>query len=256
MRLRPCIDIHNGSVVQIIGSSLKDEGDKAKDNFISEKGAEYFADLYKNKHLNGGHIILLNSVNSEYYRKDLEEAKKALKTFPGSMMIGGGVNSENAKDFINMGASHVIVTSFAFKGGTILWRNIKALDAAVGKEHVVLDVSAVKKEDRYFIATDRWQNISDIELTDELLTKLSDHCDEFLVHAVLAEGKKSGIDTELASLLGTYNGKPVTYAGGIRSISDILDLKKYGNNRLDFTVGSALDIFGGPLSLDILLQEF
>lgn len=171
-------------------------------------------------------------------------------------MIGGGVNSENAKDFINMGASHVIVTSFAFKGGTILWRNIKALDAAVGKEHVVLDVSAVKKEDRYFIATDRWQNISDIELTDELLTKLSDHCDEFLVHAVLAEGKKSGIDTELASLLGTYNGKPVTYAGGIRSISDILDLKKYGNNRLDFTVGSALDIFGGPLSLDILLQEF
>ncbi|MDY6356778.1 MAG: phosphoribosylformimino-5-aminoimidazole carboxamide ribotide isomerase [Catonella sp.] len=249
MRLRPCIDIHNGEVAQIVGSTLKDEGNSAKENFKSERHADYYATLYKKMDLPGGHIILLNKKYTEFYDKDVEEAKLALAAYPGGMQIGGGIIADNAARFIEMGASHVIVTSYAFADGKILYDNLTKLVKAVGKEHIVLDLSARMRENRYFIVTDRWQNFTEEELSHRLLEKLEDYCDEFLIHAVDSEGKKAGIDDRLAGMLGSYDGIPVTYAGGVSSIDDIERLNMYGNGRLDVTIGSALDIFGGNLPL-------
>ena len=249
MRLRPCIDIHNGRVCQIEGSSLKDSGDRAKSNFTSDKDSGYYADIYRKLGLFGGHIIILNKKDSAFYEDDLREARAALRAFPGGMMIGGGITDENAEAFLDAGASHVIVTSFVFKGGEIIWDNLNKLVAAIGKEHLVLDLSAIKRDGNYFIATDRWQNVSEIPVNEKTFDELSDYCDEFLVHAEEVEGKKGGIDEELASILGKVRNHPVTYAGGIRGISDIKKLYECTEGRVDVTIGSALDIFGGDLSL-------
>ena len=247
MKFRPCIDIHNGKVKQLVGGSLKDEGNQAKENFVSKKDAAYFANLYKNDGLKGGHIIILNADSSEFFETSKMQAKNALAVYPGGMQIGGGVNAMNAKNYIKAGASHVIVTSFVFRDGKVNYGNLKALVEAVGKEHVVLDLSCRKRDGEYYIVTDRWQKFTDVKVNIETLEGLSQYCDEFLVHGVDVEGKSGGMEEELVELLAQFQGVPITYAGGIASIEQIKKFKKISEGKLDYTIGSALDLFGGNL---------
>lgn len=250
MKFRPCIDIHNGSVKQIVGSSLKDTGNSAKDNFVSELDGSFYGKLYKEKGLSGGHVIILNPKTSEYYEKDVQQAKLALAAFEGGLQIGGGINNENAAGFLDMGASHVIVTSFVFSNGEVNFDRLDSMVKAVGKEHLVLDLSCRKKEGKYFIVTDRWQNFTDVELNESTVEKLSSYCDEFLIHAVDVEGKAKGIEENVARLLGEIDTVPSTYAGGISSFEDLETLNALGKGKVDFTIGSALDIFGGHMDFE------
>ena len=250
MQFRPCIDIHNGKVKQIVGSSLADEGNQAKQNFESSKGAEYFAKLYQKDGLMGGHVILLNPASSEFYEATKAQAIHALKAYPGGLQIGGGITAENAEEYLEAGASHVIVTSYVFREGQIHWGNMQRLKEAVGKERIVIDLSCRKKGDGYYIVTDRWQKFTDVKLTVKVLEEIAVYCDEFLVHGVDVEGKASGIDEELAKVLAQYHGNRITYAGGIASVEDIEKFQKLTGGNIDFTIGSALDLFGGTLSYD------
>lgn len=252
MRFRPCIDIHNGCVKQIVGGSLRDGNDKAKENFASAYGAEYYAGLYRKDGLAGGHIILLNPVQSRYYEKTKEQALSALLAYPGGMQIGGGITADNAKEYIEAGASHVIVTSYVFQEGRIYWERLKELSETVGKERLVIDLSCRRKDGCYYVVTDRWQTFTEAYLGEKLLYEMSAYCDEFLVHGVDVEGKAAGIEEELAEMLGKWSPIPATYAGGIRSLADIELLRKKSGGAVDFTVGSALDLFGGTLSYDIV----
>lgn len=254
MEFRPCIDIHNGKVKQIVGSSLKDEGDFAKENFVSTQDAPFYARMYQKDHISGGHIILLNAKDSEYYEKTKAQALAALAAYPGGLMVGGGITDENAKEFIEAGASHVIVTSFVFSNGQVNYEHLQRLKDTVGREHLVIDVSCRKRGADYYVVTDRWQKFTDEKVNVELLDKLMDYGDEFLVHAVDVEGKNSGIEEELAALLGSWGKIPVTYAGGVRSFSDLQLLKQLGQGRLNVTIGSALDLFGGQLSYKEVLR--
>lgn len=247
MEFRPCIDIHNGKVKQIVGGSLKDAGNQAVDNFVSERDADYYAALYRDAGIRGGHIILLNPVGSEYYEATKRQALLALSTYPGGMQVGGGITPENAADFLEAGASHVIVTSYVFKDGRIHFERLKKLAETVGREHLVLDVSCRRRGDEYIVVTDRWQKETEQKLDEKLLETLSGYCDEFLIHAVDVEGKANGIETNLVSSLGGWQGIPITYAGGVHSYEDIRLLKELGQKRLNVTVGSALDLFGGKL---------
>ncbi|MCR5254497.1 MAG: phosphoribosylformimino-5-aminoimidazole carboxamide ribotide isomerase [Acetatifactor sp.] len=253
MEFRPCIDIHNGKVKQIVGSSLKDAGNTAKDNFVAEHDGAYYGKLYRDKGLKGGHIILLNSKGSEYYEATKKQAMSALKAYPKGLQIGGGINAGNALSFIEAGASHVIVTSYVFSGGEIHYDRLEELVKAVGKERLVLDLSCRKYGEEYFVVTDRWQNKTSEVLNGELLKKLSDYCDEFLIHAVDVEGKNSGIDPIVLGIC-TLSPIPITYAGGIHSYDDIDIIKTVGDGRVNFTVGSSLDIFGGNLSFEKLCE--
>ncbi len=253
MEFRPCIDIHNGKVKQIVGSSLRDEDDRAKENFVSEKDGAYYAEMYREKGLSGGHVILLNPVTSPYYEATVSQARSALSAYPGGLQLGGGVNPENAASFLEAGASHVIVTSYVFSGGRINFENLEKMVSAVGREHLVLDLSCRKKDDRYLVVTDRWQKFTDEEVTVDLMKRLGEFCDEFLIHAVDVEGKASGIETALVSLLSGYAERPLTYAGGIHDIASLTELKRAGGGRINATIGSALDIFGGSLSLEEVL---
>lgn len=255
MEFRPCIDIHNGKVKQIVGSSLKDAGNFANENFVAERSAGYYANLYKSDGIKGAHVIMLNASDSEYYPLTKEAALEALKAYPGGLQVGGGINDLNAGEFIENGASHVIVTSFAFAGGRIRYENLERLKSSVGREHVVLDLSAGMKDGKYLVVTDRWQNYTDEEINENLFMNLSKYCDEFLVHGIDAEGKRKGPDKALIEVLADIAGKieqPITYAGGIASSEDIELINSKGNGKLNFTVGSALDLFGGNLSYDDL----
>lgn len=207
MRFRPCIDIHNGKVKQIVGGSLKDQGDKARENFVSEQDAAFYASLYRDAGLKGGHVILLNSVDSPYYDATRSQALKALAAYPGGLQLGGGVCPENAGEYLEAGASHVIVTSYVFRDGVLSWENLQKMERAVGKERLVLDLSCRKKDGRYYIVTDRWQKFTDVPVTLETIRELGSHCDEFLIHAVDVEGKASGIERELVRLLSGYGEK-------------------------------------------------
>lgn len=252
MRFRPCIDIHNGKVKQIIGGSLQDGGDFARENFVSGQDAAFFAGLYRQKELSGGHVILLNPQSSPYYESTRKQAMAALAAWPGGLQAGGGITAENAADYIEAGASHVIVTSYVFKDGRIHEGRLQRLVQKVGKKRLVLDLSCRKREDQYYIVTDRWQKFTSVRVNGETLARLAGCCDEFLVHAVDVEGKSAGPEEELVSLLA---GSPVpaTYAGGVGSLEDIARLKALGKGRVDVTIGSALTLFGGSLSLDEVL---
>ena len=252
MKFRPCIDIHNGKVKQIVGGSLRDAGDQAQENFVSEQDASFYAELYKNAGIKGGHVILLNSSDSEYYEATREQAFAALRTYPGGLQVGGGICAENAQEYLQAGASHVIVTSYVFKNGKVSWSNLEKLEKTVGREHLVLDLSCRKKDGQYFVVTDRWQKFTDLPVTLETLKEFGNHCGEFLIHAVDVEGKARGIEIELATLLGEYTERPVTYAGGVGSMEDLELLRQYGKNRLNVTVGSALDLFGGTIPFETL----
>lgn len=254
MRFRPCIDIHNGTVKQIVGGSLKDEADFATDNFVSELSADFYANLYKKSGIKGGHIIILNPATSPYYEADVEQAGRALAAYPGGLQIGGGITADNAERFLELGASHVIVTSYVFRDGQIHYENLKRLSKLVGPEHLVLDLSCRKRDGRYYIVTDRWQKYTDVAVEPETLDALAEYCSEYLIHAVDVEGKASGIETELAAMLGAWAKLPMTYAGGVGSFADLEQLKSLGKNRIDVTVGSALDLFGGTMKYEEVLE--
>lgn len=247
MRFRPCIDIHNGSVKQIVGGSLKDVGDQAENNYVSQYDGAYYAKMYKKDGFTGGHIILLNPRESEWYQKDIKQALGALQAYPGGMQIGGGICLENAQDFLEMGASHVIVTSYVFRNGILDYDRLKKLVSKVGKKHLVLDLSCRKYADGYYIMTDRWQKKTQICLNEQTVDDLRNYCDEFLIHAVDVEGKQNGVERSLISFLGQLSECIVTYAGGIHGREDLEYIEKLGNGQLDFTIGSALDLFGGSL---------
>ncbi len=256
MEFRPCIDIHNGKVKQIVGGTLSDEGDRARENFVSDMTAADYAVLYREKGLRGGHIILLNGRESPYYEADKEQARGALSAWPDALQIGGGVTAENAADFIAMGASHVIVTSYVFVDGEIRYDRLEKLVRAVGRERLVLDLSCRRRDGEYYIVTDRWQKFTRQPLGEELMRELSSYCDEFLIHAVNVEGTGSGIDTGLVSLLAPVRERPITYAGGIGSYEDLEQLRAMGGGRIHFTVGSALDLFGGSLCYEEIITKF
>ena len=260
MQFRPCIDIHNGKVKQIVGGSLKDAGNQASENFVSEQDAAFYAHLYKESGITGGHIIILNKAGTLEYEEDMKQARLALLEYPYGLQIGGGVNAENAGQFIEMGASHVIVTSYVFRDGRIDYERLDELLSTVGKEHLVLDLSCRKKlsdnimQSPYYIVTDRWQKFTDEPLSEELLNRLSSYADEFLVHAVDVEGKASGVEKELVSLLAGCVDIPVTYAGGVGSYEDIEVIRKLGKGHVNVTIGSALDLFGGNLEYNKVLS--
>jgi phosphoribosylformimino-5-aminoimidazole carboxamide ribotide isomerase len=253
MEFRPCIDIHNGKVKQIVGGTLKDQGDMAAENFVSEQDAPFYAKLYQSYGIRGGHIILLNGKDSPHYEATKLQALAALQVYPGGMQVGGGITAENAHEFLRAGASHVIVTSYVFRDGKVDYERLEKLVQAVGKEHLVLDLSCRKKDGAYYIVTDRWQKFTEERVTVELLDRLYQYADEFLIHAVDVEGKASGIERELVELLGSWNRIPVTYAGGIGSFQNLEELAEWGQHHLNYTIGSALDLFGGTMKFEDVL---
>ena len=254
MEFRPCIDIHNGKVKQIVGGSLKDKGDSALENFVSKQDAAFYARLYRQEGICGGHIILLNGADSPYYEDTREQALAALRAYPGGLQVGGGIHTGNAGEYLDAGASQVIVTSYVFHDGRVDYGRLQELKAAVGRGRLVLDLSCRRIDGQYRIVTDRWQRATEEVLTEQLLDRLADSCCEFLVHAVDVEGKAGGIEQELAAMLGAWDGIPVTYAGGVHSYEDLLLLKKLGQDRLNVTIGSALDLFGGNMQWEKVLE--
>lgn len=235
-KFRPCIDLHEGQVKQIVGGSLNDQG--ADTNFISEFNSAHYAKLYKQHNLTGGHVIALGPNNQA-------AVLDALAQWPNGLQFGGGVNASNAADFIAAGASHVIVTSALFEGGEFSFKKLEEIKNVVGKEKLILDLSCRRTDTGWNIATNRWQTVTQTQITPETLSQLSLHCAEFLIHAADVEGLQAGIDKELVTLLGENVTIPVTYAGGARSIEDLKEVDNLSNGKVDLTIGSALDIFGG-----------
>ena len=213
MRFRPCIDIHNGKVKQIVGGSLKDEGNQASTNFTSELDAAWYARQYQKDHLKGGHKIHLNPDESEYYEATKTQAMRSLAAYPGGMQIGGGITADNAQEYLDSGASHVIVTSYVFQDGIFHEERLQKLVNAVGKEHVVLDLSCRRKDGKFYVVTDRWQKFTELALSHKVLNELSKYCDEFLIHGVDLDGKGDLIKKKLVRMLGSWGGIPITYAG-------------------------------------------
>ena len=257
MEFRPCIDIHNGKVKQIIGGSLKDEINvigAVQENFVSNRNASFYARLYKELGIRGGHVILLNAPNSEYYLQTKQQAKEALGAYPGGLQVGGGITPENAWEYLDAGASHVIVTSYVFREGRIDYERLQELVNCVGKNRLVLDLSCKKKQAGYVVVTDRWQKETMQIINNKLLDELSSYCDEFLIHGVDVEGKSQGIEQELVSLLGKWGKKKITYAGGVHNFTDLKQLKDLGQGKVNVTIGSALDLFGGKMSFKKVVE--
>ena len=256
MEFRPCIDIHNGKVKQIVGGSLQDHKDQAKENFVAAKDASFYAELYKEYGLKNGHIILLNPVTSEYYEATKAQAMGALRAYPGGMQIGGGITAENAGVYLDAGASHVIVTSYVFRDGKIDLERLRLLSERVGKKQLVLDLSCRKSADgAYYIVTVRWQKFTRVQVTEETLNRLAEYCDEYLIHAVDVEGKSAGIEAELVQLLGESSPIPATYAGGVHAMEDLELIRKLGGGSVHVTIGSALDLFGGYLKFEDVVKK-
>jgi phosphoribosylformimino-5-aminoimidazole carboxamide ribotide isomerase len=254
MKFRPCIDIHNGKVKQIVGGSLQDQGDQAVTNYTSALNAAWYAKLYQRDGLKGGHIILLNAQDSPFFNVTREQALEALSAYPGGMQIGGGITADNGVQYLEAGASHVIVTSYVFQDGKFSGKNLEKLSSAVGKEHVVLDLSCRKKGNDYYIVTNRWQTYTNVCLNETVLEDLSQYCDEFLVHGVDVEGKSSGVELELVEMLAEWGKIPITYAGGIGSLEDLETFRLASKGVLDFTIGSALDLFGGSIPYEFIAK--
>ena len=239
MGFRPCIDLRNGKVVQIVGGSLN--GDYIADvNFETQRSPADFAEMYMNDKLPGGHVISLGSGNRD-------AAISALNAFPGGLHMGGGINPDNALEYLEAGASHVIVTSYLFSNGRINNDHLDKIVKTIGKKRLVIDLSCRKKGSVFYVVTDRWQKFTDVTINRETLEMLSGYCDEFLVHGVDVEGKRQGIQEDLVQMLGEYCPIPVTYAGGVKSLSDMDLILKLGQGRVDATIGSSLDIFGGNI---------
>ncbi|OGQ98564.1 MAG: phosphoribosylformimino-5-aminoimidazole carboxamide ribotide isomerase [Deltaproteobacteria bacterium RIFOXYD12_FULL_55_16] len=239
MKFRPCIDLHHGRVKQIVGSTLSDaQQESLTTNFASNQPAAHYAEMYKADRLFGGHVIMLGPGNET-------AAAEALQAFSGGLQVGGGITADNAGHWLEQGASAVIVTSAVFKDGQVHEDRLKELARAVGRNRLVLDLSCRKKGKAYYIVTDRWQKFTQVTVSAESLQYFSGYCGEFLIHAVDVEGKCAGIEEELTTLLGRFSPIPTTYAGGVKNLADLLRVKELGQNRLDVTIGSALNIFGG-----------
>lgn len=244
---RPCIDLHQGQVKQIVGGTLTDSGQGLRTNFVSDKDSRWFADLYRADGLKGGHVIMLGPGNEA-------AARAALQAFPGGLQIGGGLDDIHAPAWIDAGASHVILTSWLFPGGRLDDERLKRIAALVGRDHLVIDLSCRRRkdpsdpaQDAWFVAMNRWQTVTEVRLDEALLEYLAGHCDEFLIHAADVEGKCEGMDWELVDLLARISPLPTTYAGGSRDVADLPRLESSSGGRLDLSIGSALDIFGGSL---------
>lgn len=235
-QFRPCIDLHQGQVKQIVGGSLNDDG--AQTNYISPYDAGYYAELYHQYGLQGGHVIALGPGNKE-------QALKALAAWPNGLQFGGGVNADNAAEFLQAGASHVIVTSYLFENDEFSWDRLEKIKAETGVDKLVLDLSCRRTATGWSIATNRWQTVTSTSIDASTLKELSKHCTEFLIHAADVEGLQAGIDEELVSLLGDICPIPVTYAGGARTLEDLELVERLSQGKVDLTIGSALDIFGG-----------
>jgi phosphoribosylformimino-5-aminoimidazole carboxamide ribotide isomerase len=239
MRFRPCIDLHAGKVKQIVGATLKDGATAApKTNYTSSLPPSHYSRLYQRDNLRGGHVIMLGPGNED-------AARDALSGWPGGLQIGGGITDENAAWWLDQGASHVIVTSHVFHDGLLDIKRLERLRSRIGRKHLVLDLSCRFRDNAYYVVTDRWQKFTRVAVTREILAELSGYCDEFLVHAVDVEGQCMGVDPALIMLLAACAEVPVTYAGGVASMGDLVLVQEAGHGRLDVTVGSALDIFGG-----------
>ena len=240
MKFRPCIDLHQGKVKQIIGGTLTDDNAHTQTNFESEHDSTYYAKLYRKDALRGGHVIMLGPDNND-------AARKALAAYPGGLQVGGGINCDNAIKWLEAGAAQVILTSYIFDNGKFKQDRLDKIFNLVGRENLVLDLSCRLRDGKYYIVTDRWQKFTTCEVNAETLNKLADYCTEFLIHAVDVEGKQAGIDTALIRTMAESSPIPAVYAGGVRSLEDIELIRETGRNKIDFTVGSALDIFGGSL---------
>ena len=238
MRFRPCIDLHEGRVKQIVGSTLTENGAGPHTNFSSEFPPSHYAAMYRRDRLTGGHVIMLGPGNTT-------AACEALRAWPGGLQVGGGINDKNAAQWLDLGASHVIVTSHVFHDGHIDWQRLRRLNDLIGTKHLVLDLSCRRRDNNYYVVTDRWQKFTDVTINAAVLDSLATYCDEFLIHAVDVEGKCMGIDIQLLELLAAATPLPTTYAGGVASMADLELIRSAGQARIDVTVGSALDIFGG-----------
>jgi phosphoribosylformimino-5-aminoimidazole carboxamide ribotide isomerase len=235
---RPCIDLHEGKVKQIVGGSLTHDPQTLRTNFVSDQPSAWFARLFKSDGLRGGHVIMLGPGNEA-------AAREALGAFPGGLQVGGGINAGNAADFLEAGASHVIVTSWIFREGRLDRERLGQMVAAIGKSRLVLDLSCRRKDGRYFVVTDRWQKFTELEIGPESLSELAQSCAEFLIHAADVAGLRQGMDLELIDKLGQWSPLPTTYAGGAKSLQDLEDTWRRSGGKIDLTIGSALDIFGG-----------
>ncbi len=241
MRFRPCIDLHDGKVKQIVGSTLNDS-EMPDTNFVADNDSAFFASLYHENGLAGGHVIMLGRGNEE-------AAKLALQTYPGGLQIGGGLNDCNGGEYLDAGASHLIFTSFVVADGVLHLDRLKKLCDLYGRERIVLDLSCRRKSDgKYYVVSNRWQTFTDVEVNENTFDRLACFCDEFLIHAVDVEGKKCGIDEDLLNILALHETRCISYAGGVGSFADIDKINSIGKGKIDFTVGSALDIFGGELN--------
>ena len=236
-KFRPCIDLHEGKVKQIVGGTLNDEG--AEENFVSKKSPSWYAGKFRESDLKGGHVIQLGPGN-------LQAAREALAAWPGGLQLGGGVSLGNAGEWIEAGASQVIVTSWLFdRDGNFLGDRLKALAEEIGMEKIVVDLSCRQVADGWKVAMNRWQTITEMVIDLDIIDHLSQYCAEFLIHAADVEGQCSGVDVPLVELLGQWTGCPITYAGGVRGLEDLKLINEASAGRLDATVGSALDLFGG-----------
>jgi phosphoribosylformimino-5-aminoimidazole carboxamide ribotide isomerase len=235
---RPCIDLHEGKVKQIVGGTLSDDPAMLRTNFVSQQSAPWYAELYKRDGLKGGHVIMLGLGNEN-------AAREALAAYPGGLQIGGGINLDNSRDWLEAGASHVIVTSWVFRNGQLDFDRVRALVAAIGQERLVFDLSCRRRDGDYWVVTDRWQKFTEFKIDRSGLGRLAAFCAEFLVHAVDVEGLCGGVDLELVDKLAQWSPIPTTYAGGARSMLDLEEVTRVSNGKIDLTIGSALDIFGG-----------
>jgi len=238
---RPCIDLHEGRVKQIVGGTLSDCAEGPQTNFVSDRPASWYAELYRKDGLRGGHVIQLGPGNET-------AAREALAAFPGGLQLGGGVNADNAAGWLDAGAAHVIVTSWVFREGRLDAERLAALVKSIGRERLVLDLSCRQRDSQYWVVTDRWQNFTELPVNEATLQTLADSCAEYLVHAVDVEGLQTGIDLDLVQTLAAGSPLPVTYAGGANSLADLEAVQQASGGRVHLTIGSALDIFGGKLN--------
>ncbi|KAL4069261.1 Phosphoribosylformimino-5-aminoimidazole carboxamide ribotide isomerase [Scleroderma citrinum] len=238
---RPCIDLHDGQVKQIVGGTLSDSDPEAlRTNFIASQSPGNFARLYKEHDLQGGHIIKLGPRNDD-------AAREALAAWPGGLQIGGGITADNAQRWLDAGASKVIVTSYLFPGGEFSLERLEGLSTIVGKDRLVVDVSCRRRENKWLVAMNKWQDITDMEVCQETLDLISQYCRQFLIHAADVEGLCQGIDEDLVKKLGEWVSIPTTYAGGAKHIDDLALVDRLSGGKVDLTYGSSLDIFGGVL---------
>ncbi|KAJ2704660.1 Enzyme that catalyzes the fourth step in the histidine pathway [Coemansia sp. IMI 203386] len=238
-RFRPCIDLHNGQVKQIVGGTLHDtDAGQLKTNFVSEHPPAYYAQLYKKHNLVGGHVIMLGPGNSE-------AAKQALSEWPGGLQVGGGITIDNAAEWLSNGASKVIVTSWLFPQARFDVQRLQQLSALVGRDRLVVDLSCRRRDDGWVVAMNRWQTLTDMRVDRKSLEELAGFCSEFLVHAADVEGLCRGVDGELVARLAEWSPIPVTYAGGASCVDDLRLVSELSAGKVHLTIGSALDIFGG-----------